>query len=169
MTTANAANDFLMGTQIPSFKFDKPGATVIGYVDREPELFQQRDINTKEPLFWKSGEPKNQTRIVLELVPELQAKHDNEDGLVAIYVKGLMQKAIGKAVRDSGASGVHKGGKLKVTFTALGEAKNGLNAPKLYTASYKPPADEPTESVDDGEKPPPPEPSENVDPDDIPF
>jgi hypothetical protein len=52
-----------------------------------------------------------------------------------------MLNAIGTAVRTSGASSVEIGAQLAVAFTGLGESKGpGLNAPKLYTAQYLPPA-----------------------------
>jgi len=59
------ANAFLMGTGIPSAKFPTVGTTVTGTIVREPELQQQTDFDTGEPLTWPDGRPRMQVRVIL--------------------------------------------------------------------------------------------------------
>jgi hypothetical protein len=60
-----------------------------------------------------------------------------------------MLSAIGTAVRAAGASSVDIGAQLAVAWTGEGEAKSGMNPPKLYTAQYIPaaPASVPVEDL----------------------
>ena len=49
-----------------------------------------------------------------------------------------LQAAIREAGKAVGAAGIAKGAYLEVEYTGDGEAKAGLNAPKLYKAVYAP-------------------------------
>jgi hypothetical protein len=133
-----SANEFLMSGGATSAKFEALGVTVTGTIAREPEVQQQRDITTGEPKFWNDGKPQQQIQIVLAT----QDRNDAEDdGERALYVKGNMLKAVREAVKKSGAKGLAVGGQLTVTYIGDGEVKTrGFNPPKIYGASYAPPA-----------------------------
>jgi hypothetical protein len=65
----------------------------------------------------------------------------DDDGTRTLYIKGKeLTNAIRAAVRASGANGIHTGGVLTVQYVADGPAEVGFNPPKLYAASYQPPA-----------------------------
>jgi hypothetical protein len=137
MTTAN---DFLMAGGTTSAKFPEPGTTVTGVIVREPEVQQQRDFTSGEPKFWEDGKPMQQLQVILETA-ERDPSIPDDDGHRAVYVKGQMQKAVKDAVRKSGAKGIAVGGTLAVTYTGDGETtRRGMNPPKLYAATYTPPA-----------------------------
>jgi hypothetical protein len=137
------ANEFLMSTGVRSASFDKIGAHVVGHIIRKPEVRQQRDFNTGEPLYWNDGNPRNQ--MVIVLMTDDQDPEDPEDsGERAIYARANMLAAIRAAVKAAHATGLEVGGKLSVQYHADGEQKKrGFNAPKLYRAKYQPPKDEP--------------------------
>lgn len=125
-TALPSVDDILDGT--PSAKFETIGDTVTGRIITS-ESRQQTDMDTGELLFWNDGRPRMQVLITLE-------QPDGDD--VRLYVKGNMQNAIKKALRDSDAK-LLPGGTLTVTYTGDGEpTKRGWNAPKQYTAVYQP-------------------------------
>lgn len=134
-----SADDFFAGGT-PSAKFDSVGVTVAGIITRVGEPMQQRDFTTSAPKVWDDGRPMMQLPVDVQTDsrdPEIA--HD--DGTRALYIKGEMQKAIRMAVRQAGASGLRVGGHLSVTYTGDGTAKQrGMNAPKLYSATYSAPA-----------------------------
>ena len=103
---------------------------------------QQTDLTTGKPRTFPSGDP-----MMLWIITIQPANGD----AVALWAKGgkfraaqgkgeSMLTAISMAVRAAGAASLDVGGELAVEHTGLGEAKTGLNAPKLYTAQYRPPA-----------------------------
>jgi hypothetical protein len=137
MTTAN---DFLMAGGVTSAKFSAIGASIAGTIAREPEVQQQRDFTSGELKFWDDGKPMQQLQVILD-TSERDPSIPDDDGQRALYVKGNMQKAVKEAIRKAGAPGIAVGGRLTVTYVADGEAsKKGLNPPKLYSATYTPPA-----------------------------
>lgn len=106
------------------------------------EQRQQTDPKDNTPKFFPSGDPMMVWVITVE-----QANGDT----VAFYASGgkykveegegeSMLNAIGAAVRAAGASGVDVGAELAVSFSGWGEAKTGLNRPRLFKAQYRPPA-----------------------------
>ena len=136
MTTATtSAESFLMGGGAASARFDQPGDTITGTISEAPEVRQQTDIATGEPVFWPSGDPKMQ--LVVTLQTTLRDEGD-DDGKRRIYVKGKsLTEAIREAVKKTGARGLEVGGTLTVTYTGDGTAtQRGFNPPKLYSATY---------------------------------
>jgi hypothetical protein len=118
-------------------KFEDHGDTVSGAIVEPPEMRQQIDPVSKKPKFWDDGKPRN------ELLVKLQTSvidNADDDGVRRVYVRGQMTQAIAKAIRAAGARGLDVDGVLSVTYTADGERKGALNAPKLYEAKYEPPA-----------------------------
>jgi hypothetical protein len=140
MTQLDDANEFLLAGGVTSAKFETAGTTVSGTICRDPEVQQQREIDSGKPKFWDDGNPRKQIVIHLQTAgrdPELE----DDDGVRAIYVRGNMLRAVREAVRKAGGK-LETGGVLTVTYTGDGERKAaGFNPPKLYTASYTPPGD----------------------------
>ncbi|OZC62332.1 hypothetical protein CH267_02005 [Rhodococcus sp. 06-621-2] len=136
----NASAAFLMGSSIPSAKFEAFGTTVGGPIDAEPELKNQTDFTTGEVLTWKDGSPRQQ--LVVTVQTSLRdPQNPDDDGKRKIYIKGQMQKAVTQAVRNARAAQLDVGGTLTVTYTNDGvPAARGLSAPKEYSATYTPPA-----------------------------
>jgi hypothetical protein len=133
----------------PAAKFEKVGDKYAGVIESMDER-QQTDFSTGKPLFFESGDPRMQWVITIG-TPEGDS--------VSLYARGgnhkpdrgsgeSMLNAIGTAVLEAGANALEVGGRLAVAHTGFGEAKAGLNAPKLYTAQYQPPA-APSVAVDD--------------------
>lgn len=123
-----------------SAKFETPGTAVTGRITSDPQVQQQKDFTTGALKFWDDGNPMVQLQVILATDQRDPAIPD-DDGSRAVYVKGQMQKAVGEAVRKAGAKYLEVGGTLTVTYTGNGEAKQrGMNAPKLYSASYTAPA-----------------------------
>lgn len=122
----------------PSAKFEKLGDS---YAGRIVSLVERQQTNTEgKALTFDDGSPRMQWVITIE-----QGNGDR----VALYAKGgkfkpvtgtgeSMLSAIGIAVRAAGAGGVDVGADLAVAHTGLGEANGAKNAPKLYTAQYRP-------------------------------
>lgn len=133
-TTINP-DTFLMGGGAASAKFEAPGDTIDGTIAEPPEVRQQTDIATGQPVFWPSGDPKMQ--LVVTLATTIRDDSD-DDGKRRVYIKGKsLTEAVREAVRQSGAKGLELGGTLTVTYTGDGVAsQRGFNPPKLYTAAY---------------------------------
>lgn len=135
---STSADDFFAGGT-PSAKFDTPGVTIAGPVTRVGEPMQQKDFKSGAPKFWDDGKPMLQLPVDVKTDardPEVV----NDDGTRTLYIKGNLQKAIRTAVRQAGATGLRVGGTLSVTYTGDGQAERGMNPPKLYSATYTPPA-----------------------------
>lgn len=143
MTTTIDPNDWLLASGVRSASLKNVGDNVVGHIMRQPELQQQRDINTGAPKTWNDGNPMMQVRVVL-MTEERDASDPEDTGERAIYVKGNMQKAVALAVRQAGATGLEVGGKLMITYTGDGAVtQRGFNPPKLYTAKYRSPEPQP--------------------------
>lgn len=136
-------NDFLMSSGVRSAAFSRIGDEIVGFIIRTPEVRQQRNFDTGEPLFWSDGNPRMQ--MVITLMTEEQDASDPEDsGERSIYARGNMLAAIRTAVRQAGARGLEVGGKLLVKFSGEGTpTRRGLNPPKLYEARYRAPEAQP--------------------------
>ena len=131
------ANEFLMGGGVASASFKEKGSQVRGTIAQTPEVMPIKDIQTKKPLFWDDGQPKQQIRVILQT----EEKTDEEDdGRRAVYLKSGMLKAVQKAVRDASAKGLAVGGKLAIKYVKDGESKTkGFAPPKIYVAKYEAP------------------------------
>lgn len=148
MSVTKDANELLMQQGGKAFPFEKLNDVVIGEVI-SAEVRQQTDVDTGEKLFWTDGSPRMQ--LVITLQTSLR-NTDDDDGVRQIFAKGgshevasgegqAMKPAIAQAVRDGGGNGLNPGDQLAVAWTGEGVKKNrAFNAPKLYTASWKPAA-----------------------------
>lgn len=108
-----------------SFRFAEVGDKIRGEIVAPPRIVTTDDLN---------GGTSD------KLVVDIKAEADGET--YAVWVKqGAMGKAVAAAVKEAGASQLLEGGTLGLAFTSLGTpSKPGFSPPKLYTASYKPPA-----------------------------
>lgn len=136
--TAQDANAFLMGGGFTSaFSKDDPiGYTVIGTVcDPAPEVRQQTDLQTGDPLTWNDGSPKMQ--LVVTIQTTLRADGD-DDGKRRLFIKGKsLTDSVREAVRKAGAPGLELGGTLTVQLTGTEPSQTrGFNDRKLYAAAY---------------------------------
>lgn len=101
---------------------------------------QQTDPNTGQARYFGSGDPMMVWVITIE-----QANGDR----VALWASGgnykvasgegtSMLSAIGIAVRNANAAGVDVGADLAVAHTGMGPKEGSKNAPRLFTAQYRP-------------------------------
>jgi hypothetical protein len=143
-----------LGGSTNSFSFDHPGAKVEGTVIEVGEQ-QQTDLDTGEPAFWQSGQPKMLIKVVLQT--ELKDS-PTDDGKRSIYLKGSrkpeskssLAAVIGALMAATGGTELEPGGKLSLEYVGDGEKTNrAFNAPKQYRATYAAP------SVNLGGPPPP--------------
>lgn len=135
-----------------SFPDREYGTTVGGRIIRDPELMQQRDYTTGDPLFYPdSGKPQMQLVVHVQTDVRDPAVPD-DDGVRALYVKGQMRAALIDALRRAGIEptvGPRKGGQLFMRYerdepVTLKNGKRG-NPQKIYTGKYLPPAGEASE------------------------
>lgn len=116
---------------------DAPVGTVVkGTISRLPKEVQDLDFRTKEPKFWKSGEP--QMSVVMHI--------DITDRLGGVETRSLwakkpssMYRALGQAQKDAGAK-FALGGTLYIRLERTEPSKTaGFHPQKIYAAKYEPP------------------------------
>jgi hypothetical protein len=132
---------FLSGGGAPAAKFETPGTRIGGRIVNDPEVRQQTDFQTREPLTWPSGDPKMQ--LIVDVQTGLRDPDiDDDDGVRRLYIKGKnLTNAVRDALRVVGAKNIERDGDLYVTYTKDGvPAARGISAPKEYTAEYTKPA-----------------------------
>ncbi len=139
MTDDRSANDVLMGSGIPSAKFDVMRVWVGGTIVTKPTTRQETEFKTGTPKTYpKSGDP------IMGILVDVQTDQriDAEDnGVRRMYIEGRnLKDATRDAVTDSGASGLEVGGQLFLAWVAEGEPPfANANPPKLYQGKYYPP------------------------------
>ena len=125
-TNMSFTDEFLAGgNSYPAVKFTEIGDKVVGTVLNIKRL-EDRDPSG-EVKTWPNGDPKHV--FVFDL--------DTNGETVALWVRGNMVKAIKEAAFAAGVKEM-TGCTVAVQFSGLGEAKKGMNAPKLYKAQVKP-------------------------------
>ena len=131
------ANELLMSAGARAAAFPTIGTTITGTICAEPKVQQQTDIDSGTPLTFPNGDPRLQILVPLQTT---LSEGEDDDGIRTLYAKANMLKALREAVVASGASGLEVGGQVTVTYSGDGAAtRRGYNAPKLYTATYRPP------------------------------
>lgn len=136
----NSANEMLMSGGVPATKFDQIGITLTGTISAPPEVQQQKDFTTGEPLTWDDGKPRQQIKVILD-TDQRDPADAYDDGQRALYIKSGLMKAVRTAIRAAGAKGMEVGGKLTVKYVGDGEPpKRGMNPPKQYSVVYEAPA-----------------------------
>ena len=135
-------SDILNSSGIKGFKFEQPGASVIGTVI-EAEARQVTNFDSGEAEFWDDGNKKMQIRITMQTT-ERDPMDPEDDGRRAVYVKtwGAQMEALRRAVKNSGADDILPGGTFGATYTGDGERKAGQRGfpPKMYDYTYQPPS-----------------------------
>lgn len=152
---AAKAAQFLGGGTVAA-KFPQPGFVVEGTI-LSFRMAQQTHKDSGELLFWEGKERVEQSKLqfpqsakpVDQLIIEIQGKPTgitwetnryvekqipDDDGVRTLYVKGSMQKALGKALRDAGVRAPEIGGYIKVTRGQ--DVKYGNNWGHTHTAQY---------------------------------
>lgn len=111
---------FLTGG-LTAAKWPQIGFVVEGVV-KGAVLRQQSNYDTGALEFWSDGSPRMQLVVDLQSTPtgvtwkglhNVQHAVPNDDGMRALYVKGNLQKAFTKALRDANAS-FEMGGHLRI-------------------------------------------------------
>ena len=98
---------------------------------------QQTDYTTKEPAFYKDGNPIMQAVILIQTDERLD---EDDDGQRTIYVnKTRMKRAIQNALKESGAGDLAVGGVLTIWMTGTEKSKGGGSDAKTFAASYSAP------------------------------
>ncbi len=102
---------FLSGG-LTAAKFPSEGFTVEGTI-KSAQMRQQTDYDSGEPKVWKDGSPAMQMVLDLQCEPTgktwetvryIEKALPQDDGMRALYVKGNLQKALSKALRDASAT-----------------------------------------------------------------
>lgn len=144
MTMPDTSSFLLGGSSYPSLKFDAAAKTEHTLtITEHPEMRQQTEYvpggGIGELLWWDKAQtqPKMQM-VVTGTVDESERTSPDDDLTRRLYIKGQMQKAVGEAVREAGASDIKKGAKLWIKCTGTERQKSGYDA-KVYTARYKAP------------------------------
>lgn len=110
----------------PAFKFENVGDAIAGTIVSNPRLAEVSKLGTT------TGE--TVTKLLINL--------ETPAGIFTVWVnRGNQGRAVSEAVKAAGARELEVGGKLMISFTGIGQAKQaGYNPPKLYEARYKAPA-----------------------------
>lgn len=117
-------DDFMQASSAPAIKFENPGeihTITVRQVDKKVDVAPNGEVKT-----WPSGDPMH--------VFVFTGEADGEPA--SMWVRGNMVKAIREATAKAGLSTVVDT-KVTVKFTELGEAKKGMNAPKLFAAKVE--------------------------------
>lgn len=154
---AAKAAAFLGGGTV-SAKFPKEGFVVEGTI-LSFRMAQQTDMESGELLFWEGKEQVEQSKLKFpqsarpceQLVIEMQCEPTgvtwetnryverqlpDDDGTRTLYVKGGLQAAIGKALRDAGVRAPEIGGYLKVQRGKDTKRPGSKYFSYSYTAAY---------------------------------
>ena len=154
---AARAAQFLGGGTVAA-KFPKPGFVVKGTI-LSFRMAQQTAMDSGELLFWEGKEQVEQSKLKFpqsarpaeQLVIELQGEPTgitwetnrynevalpDDDGIRTLYVKGGMQTAIGKALRDAKVQAPEIGGYLEVARGQDTKRPGSKYMSYTYTARY---------------------------------
>ncbi len=160
------ANDILFGNNAPAMGFDpgtkiRGRITEQSAVQRRKAEMNSatKQVEQGEPLFWKDGKVTTEKtdRPVMDPVLTIQtsftawegvssqfAKIGKDDGLRRVFVKGRskanpqsLMDAVITACKEAGVRKIQPGDFVEIVCTGEGKKANrGMNAPKLYEASY---------------------------------
>ena len=111
--------------------------------DRQPDP----RFKSRQPKFFDDGQPQMQVLVTIN-TGVTDPMVEDDDGRRTVYIKGfgLQRHAWLQALHNAGlrkAAEVRPGDRFTATFTGFGEAKPGMNAPKLfeYVIEHQSPAD----------------------------
>lgn len=137
------------GDKVRSATFPIKGTTIAGQVLQAPKKMQQRDFVTKEPKFYKDGNPMTQWVFLLQTDERVtETDEDDEDGAVyfgeddgrrGLYAKGQMEKEIREAAQRAGfrRSSDFIGAWITVTWEKSKPSASGGSPQKLYVATVE--------------------------------
>lgn len=115
-----------------SFKDAPMGTSFDVTIDKNPELVQSTDLETRAPAVWPDGNPK------MSVVISVTNNETQEQQSLWAAKPGGMYSALAEAERKAGAE-ITAGGRLVITFSGETPNKNPrLNARKDYTIDYTP-------------------------------
>lgn len=127
-------------------KFERPGTSISGIIENVTAN-QIRDFKSRQPKFFDDGQPQMQVLVTIN-TGVTDPMVEDDDGRRTVYIKGfgLQRRAWLQALHNAGlrkAAEVRPGDRFTATFTGFGEAKPGMNAPKLfeYVIEHQSPAD----------------------------
>lgn len=127
-------------------KFEQPGTSISGIIENVTAN-QIRDFKSRQPKFFDDGQPQMQVLVTIN-TGVTDPMVEDDDGRRTVYIKGfgLQRLAWLQALHNAGlrkAAEVRPGDRFTATFTGFGEAKPGMNAPKLfeYVIEHQSPAD----------------------------
>lgn len=127
-------------------KFEQPGTSISGIIENVTAN-QIRDFKSRQPKFFDDGHPQMQVLVTIN-TGVTDPMVEDDDGRRTVYIKGfgLQRHAWLQALHNAGlrkAAEVRPGDRFTATFTGFGEAKPGMNAPKLfeYVIEHQSPAD----------------------------
>ena len=117
------------------------GDSVTGVISADPQVTQQTDMNTREPLTWPDGRPKMQ--LLLDIQTEIRDGED-DTGVRRIYIKGKsLTEQCREALKAAGKKRFDVGGTVTVTFTRHEKLKSSDRfKSKFWSVSYEPPSHE---------------------------
>lgn len=127
-------------------KFEQPGTSISGIIENVTAN-QIRDFKSRQPKFFDDGQPQMQVLVTIN-TGVTDPMVEDDDGRRTVYIKGFgrQRHAWLQALHNAGlrkAAEVRPGDRFTATFTGFGEAKPGMNAPKLfeYVIEHQSPAD----------------------------
>ena len=127
-------------------KFEQPGTSISGIIENVTAN-QIRDFKSRQPKFFDDGQPQMQVLVTIN-TGVTDPMVEDDDGRRTVYIRGfgLQRRAWLQALHNAGlrkAAEVRPGDRFTATFTGFGEAKPGMNAPKLfeYVIEHQSPAD----------------------------
>ena len=127
-------------------KFEQPGTSISGIIENVTAN-QIRDFKSRQPKFFDDGQPQMQVLVTIN-TGVTDPMVEDDDGRRTVYIKGfgLQRHAWLQALHNAGlrtAAEVRPGDRFTATFTGFGEAKPGMNVPKLfeYVIEHQSPAD----------------------------
>lgn len=141
------ANLFLSGGA-PGQKFPEVGAKFSGTLISW-EMADQTDLDTGEIKTWPDGKPRKQLIMTIQGEPTGYTLEWNgrgfdrkmladDDGIRRLFVKGQMQSALGKAMRNAKGS-VEAGAYIEIVRTAdIDPSKKGYSPTQTFNAKWTP-------------------------------
>ncbi|MDR6794335.1 hypothetical protein J2X12_002928 [Pseudarthrobacter oxydans] len=112
-----------------ALKFETQGQEIVAQISGPVSTVQATEFGSDKPATWRDGSPK--LKALVPLTTEA-----GESKTLHVPAGSLLQKAIGAALAEAGASDLEVGGVLGVTWTGWGQGKNPANPPKSWSARY---------------------------------
>jgi hypothetical protein len=123
----------LSGGAKSAFNKSSPIGTSVSGTVRSIVVRHATEYQTNAPLFFPSGDPKEQILVELQLDAGTYTPEDeDDDGVRTVYIKGWGQqrRAFQEAAKRDGKPGV--GDRFTATFTGEGVNRQGGNNPKEF-------------------------------------